>query len=53
LEELTSIGSKVLKSWVALAGGTVGTGANIVKKVIWTGTELLKKGLGIFKKKNP
>jgi hypothetical protein len=37
---------------MAIAGGTVGTGANVVKKVVKTGTEILKKGLGIFKKKD-
>jgi hypothetical protein len=52
LEELTSIGSKVLKSWIAIAGGWVGAGANVVKKVIGAGTNVLKKGLGIFKKKD-
>jgi hypothetical protein len=37
---------------MAIAGGGVGAGANVVKKVIGAGTEILKKGLGIFKKKD-
>jgi len=33
---------------VAVAEGTVKTGVNVAKKVLWTGGNLLKKWLGIF-----
>lgn len=52
IEELGSIWSKVIKSWVALAGWTVGAGVNVAKKVVGAGTNILKKWIWIFKKWN-
>lgn len=52
IEELWNIWTKVIKSGVALAGGGVETGVNIAKKVLWAGTNILKKWIGIFKKKD-
>ena len=51
IAELWSIGTKVIKSGVALASGGVETGVNITKKLLGTGTNIIKKGLGIFGKK--
>jgi hypothetical protein len=48
IDELWNMWTKMIKSWVAIAGGWVSTGVNIAKKVLWAGTKLIKKGLGIF-----
>ena len=52
LEDLSSIGTKVIKSWVAIVWGTVSTGANVAKNIVKSGTNLLKKWLWILWKKD-
>jgi hypothetical protein len=50
LSELSNIGGKIVRSWAILASGTVGTGVNIAKKILWAGKNLLRKGLDALKK---
>ena len=52
LNDLSSLWSKVIKSWVAIVGGTASTGVNVAKNVVKAWTNLLKKGLWIFWKKD-
>jgi hypothetical protein len=51
IEQLSSISSKVMQTWVTVAEGTVSTGVNVAKQVLGTWTNIIKKGLWIFRKR--